>query len=35
MFLVKSIQHLSEKMHFFGFLFPRVVQKNKLGEVGK
>jgi len=29
------MQHLSEKMHFSGFLFPQVVQKHKLGEVGK
>jgi len=34
-FLVKSLQHLSEKMHFSGFLFPQVVQKHKLGEVEK
>ena len=34
-FLVKSMQHLSEKTQFSGFLFPQVVQKNKLGEVGK
>jgi len=34
-FLVKKImQHLSENMHFLGFLFPQVVQKHKLGEVG-
>jgi len=26
---------LSKKMHFSGFLFTRVVQKHKLGEVGK
>jgi len=29
------MQHSSEKMHFLGFLFPQVVQKHKLGEVGK
>jgi len=34
-FLVKSVQHLSENTQFFGFLFPHVVQKHKLGEVGK
>jgi len=34
-FLVKSMQHLSEKMRFSGFLFPQVVQKHKLGEVRK
>jgi len=33
-FLVKSMQHLSEHMHFSSFLFPQVVQKHKLGEVG-
>jgi len=27
-FLVKSMQHLSEKMQFLGFLFPQVVQKQ-------
>jgi len=32
-FLVKSMQHLSEKTQFWGFLFPQVVQKHKLGEV--
>ena len=31
----KSMQYLSEKMQFSGFLFPQVVQKYKLGEVGK
>jgi len=37
MFLVKSMQHLpvSEKKQFPGFLFPQVVQKYYLGEVGK
>jgi len=35
LFLVKSMQHLSEKMQFLDFLFPQVVQKHKLGEVGK
>jgi len=30
-FWVKSMQHLSEKMNFLGFLFPQVVQKHKLG----
>jgi len=35
LFLVKSVQHLSEKMQFLGFLFPQVVQKHKLGEMGK
>ena len=34
-FLVKSMQHLSEKTQFSRFLFPQVVQKHKLGEVGK
>jgi len=34
-FLVKSMQHLSAKIQFSGFLFPQVVQKHKLGEVGK
>jgi len=34
-FLVKSIQHLSEKMQFSGFLFPQVMQKHKLGKVEK
>ena len=35
-FLVKkSMQHLSEKTQFSGFLFPQVVQKHQLGEVGK
>jgi len=29
------MQYLSEKMLFSGFLFPQVVQKHKLGEVGK
>jgi len=29
------MQHLSEKMQFLGFLFPQVVQKHYLGEVGK
>jgi len=29
------MQHLSEKMQFLGFLFPQVVQKHKLDEVGK
>jgi len=33
--LVKSMQHLSEKTQFSGFLFPQVLQKRKLGEVGK
>jgi len=27
-FLVKSMQHLSEKMQLSGFLFPQVVQKH-------
>ena len=35
LFLVKSMQHLSEKAHFGGFLFPQVVQKHKVCEVGK
>jgi len=34
-FLVKNMQHLSEKMQFPSFLFPQVVQKHWLGEVGK
>jgi len=35
-FLIKkSMQHLSEKTQLSGFLFPQVVQKHKLGEVGK
>jgi len=34
-FLVKSMQPLSEKMQFSDFLFPQVVQEHKLGEVGK
>jgi len=34
-FLVKGMQHLSEKMQFSGFLFPRVMQKHKLGKVEK
>jgi len=35
-FLVKSMQHLSEKVQFSGcFLFPQVVQKHKLDEVAK
>jgi len=29
------MQHLSEKTHFSGFLFPQVVHRHKLGEVGK
>jgi len=29
------MQHLSEKTQFLGFLFPQVVQKHLLGEVGK
>jgi len=29
------MQHLSEKMQFPGFLFPQVVQKHWLDEVGK
>ena len=29
------MQHLSEKTQFLGFLFPQMVQKHKLGEVGK
>jgi len=29
------MQHLSEKTQFPGFLFPPVVQKHWLGEVGK
>jgi len=28
------MQHLSEKTQFLGFLFPLVVQKQKLDEVG-
>jgi len=28
------MQHLSEKMQFSSFLFPQVVQKHKLDEVG-
>ena len=35
LFLVKSMQHLSEKTQFLGFLFHQVVQKQKSGEVGK
>ena len=31
----KSMQHLSDKTQFSGFLFPQVVQKHKLGEVRK
>jgi len=31
----KSMQHLSEKTQFPGFLFPQVVQKHQLGEVEK
>jgi len=31
----KSMQHLSEKTQFPGFLFPLVVQKQQLGVVGK
>jgi len=34
-FLVKSMQNLSEKMQFSGFPFPQVMQKHKLGKVGK
>ena len=29
------MQHLSEKVQFWGFLFSQIVQKHKLGEVGK
>jgi len=29
------MQHLSEKMHFSGFLFLQVVQKHKLRELEK
>jgi len=29
------MQHLSEKTQFSDFLFPQVVQKHKLGEMGK
>ena len=29
------MQHLSKKTQFWGFLFPQVVQKHILGEVGK
>jgi len=29
------MHHLSEKTQFPGFLFPQVVQKHYLGEVGK
>jgi len=29
------MQHLSEKKSISGFLLPQVVQKHKLGEVGK
>ena len=35
LFSVKSTQHLSKKTQFLGFLFPQVMQKHKLGEVGK
>ena len=35
LFMVKSMQHLSEKTQFLTFLFPQVVQKHKIGEVGK
>jgi len=35
LFLVKSMHHLNEKTQFLGFLFAQVVQKHKLGEVGK
>jgi len=31
----QSMQHLSEKTQFPGFLFPQVVQKQQLGEAGK
>jgi len=31
----KNMQHFSENTQFLGFLFPEVVQKHKLGEVGK
>ena len=34
-FLVKSMQHLIERMQFSGFLFAQLVQNHKLGEVGK
>jgi len=34
-FLVKSMQNLSEKTQFWGFLFPQVVQMHKLDEMGK
>ena len=34
-FLWKSMQYLSEKMQFSGFLFPQVVQKHYLDVVGK
>jgi len=30
-----DMQHLSEQVQFLGFLFPHVVQKQKLGEMGK
>jgi len=29
------MQHLSEMAQFLSFLFPQVVQKHYLGEVGK
>ena len=29
------MHHLSEKTQFSGFVFSQVVQKHKLGEVGK
>jgi len=34
-FVIKSMQHLNEKMQFSGFLFPQVVQKHNSGEVEK
>jgi len=34
-FLVKSMQHLSENTQFSSFLFSQVVQRHKLDEVGK
>jgi len=29
------MSHLSKYMQFLGFVYPQVVQKHKLGEVGK
>jgi len=34
-FMVKSMQHLTEKTQFSDFMFPQVVQKHKLGEVAQ